>query len=761
VTIGGTNFQSGATTQFGGAAATGVTVVSSTRITATTPAHAAGKVDVQVTNPDGKMGTAVGAFTFAEAPTISGVSPNTGPSAGGTSVTITGTGFQTGASVYFSSAAATGVSVNSATQIQATTPANDAGAVYVVVTNPDGLMATLSGGFTYVAPPPTVTGVAPNYGLPAGGTAVTITGTGFQTGAAVTFGGVAGTGVNVLSATQIQAVTPAHATGAVDVRVTNPDSQGATLAGGFAYGTPPPAIIRISPSGGTTAGGTLVTITGTGFQPGVPGTRVTFGGVAGTGVNVLSATQIQAVTPAHATAAVDVRVTNPDSQSATRTGGFTYTTGGVTISSVSPEVGSTAGNTAVTITGSGFQSGATVTFGGVGATGVNVTSSTQITAKTPAQASPGSVDVAVTNPDSSSGVLANGFNYEAVPSTVYFNDDFESGTTEHQFVSGATAPAVVASGDNGVVAQSGTQMLKCVVSQTNANTSSKPTYVFGNASAPWLSDAYPANPALSNANGLFIRFWMLVHSDAVANLQRYEGPPCGLNDFGASPCGQIKLLINRWQNRNTASGWLILTWGPESSSSWPNVSAIVDTGLGGEGQVGFLNLFAITADEWVEVQTWMKSTSSSVTNQVIATGNGVTTTFTNLSTAIGLAPCSLTITAGAATGADNCSGSISGSGISGSIGTYFQGTISSLTFSNPPPNGQQILASYTQGAGEEKVWVNGNLVVQTGPRHDMGNADPASQQQWQGGLTYTQDSGGAPMTIYVDNVEAADGYIDP
>ena len=64
VTITGTNFVSGATVSFGGAAATGVSFVSSTGLTATTPAHAAGAVNVVVTNPSAQSGTLTNGFTY-------------------------------------------------------------------------------------------------------------------------------------------------------------------------------------------------------------------------------------------------------------------------------------------------------------------------------------------------------------------------------------------------------------------------------------------------------------------------------------------------------------------------------------------------------------------------------------------------------------------------------------------------------------------------------------------------------------------------
>ena len=414
VTITGTGFQSGATVKFGGVAATSVTFGSATQITATSPAHAAGAVDVVVTNPDTQTGTLTAGYLYANAPTVSSVSPVGGPLAGGTVVTITGTGFQNGATVKFGGVAAIGVTFGSATQITATSPAHAAGAVDVVVTNPDAQTGTLTAGYLY-ANGPTVTSVSPVGGPLAGGTVVTITGTGFQSGATVKFGGVAATGVTFGSATQITATSPAHAAGAVDVVVTNPDTQTGTLTAGYLYANGP-TVTSVSPVGGPLAGGTVVTITGTGFQSGA---TVKFGGVAATGVTFGSATQITATSPAHAAGAVDVVVTNPDTQTGTLTAGYLYANG-PTVTSVSPVGGPLAGGTVVTITGTGFQNGATVKFGGVAAIGVTFGSATQITATSPAHAA-GAVDVVVTNPDTQTGTLTAGYLYANAPTVTSVN----------------------------------------------------------------------------------------------------------------------------------------------------------------------------------------------------------------------------------------------------------------------------------------------------------------------------------------------------
>ena len=451
VTITGTNFAAGATVKFGATAATNVVVVSGTQITATTPVGSAGAVTVTVT-VSGQAGSLATGFTYVVAPTVSSVSPNSGPAAGGTAVTITGTNFAAGATVTFGATAATNVVVVNSTTITATTPAGSAGAVTVTVTV-NGQSGSLTNGFTYVVPP-TVTSVSPNGGSTAGGTGVTITGTNFVTGATVTFGSTAATNVVVVSGTQITATTPAGSAGAVTVTVTV-SGQAGSLATGFTY-VVAPTVSSVSPNSGPAAGGTAVTITGTNFAAGV---TVKFGTTAATNVLVVNSTTITATTPAGSTGAATVTVT-VNGQSGTLTNGFTYLAP-PTVTSVSPNSGSAAGGTAVTITGTNFVTGATVTFGSTAATNVVVVSGTQITATTPA-GSAGAVTVTVTV-SGQTGSLATGFTYVVAPtvSSVSPNNGPVAGGTAltitgTNFATGATVTFGVAAATNVVVVNSTT-----------------------------------------------------------------------------------------------------------------------------------------------------------------------------------------------------------------------------------------------------------------------------------------------------------------
>ena len=453
VTITGTNFATGATVTFGATAATNVVVTNSTTITATTPAGNAGAATVTVT-VSGQSGSLSNGFTYIAPPTVTSVSPNNGPAVGGTTITITGTNFATGAAVIFGGAAATNVGVTNSTTITATTPAGTAGAVTVTVTV-NGLSGSLSNAFTYVVPP-TVTDVSPNSGSTAGGTAVTITGTNFATGATVTFGTTAATNVVVTNSTKITATTPVGTAGAVTVTVTNPGSQTGSLTSGFTY-VVVPTVSSVSPNNGPVAGGTTVTITGTNFSAGA---TVTFGTAAGTNVAVTNSTSITATTPAGTAGAVTVTVT-VNGQSGSLSNGFSYVVP-PTVTNVSPNSGSTAGGTAVTVTGTNFATGATVTFGTTAATNVVVTNSTTITATTPAGAA-GAVSVTVSNPGSQNGILPSGFTYVVVPTVTSVspnNGPVAGGTavtiTGTNFATGATVTFGGTAATNVVVTNSTT-----------------------------------------------------------------------------------------------------------------------------------------------------------------------------------------------------------------------------------------------------------------------------------------------------------------
>jgi sugar lactone lactonase YvrE len=152
VKLTGDAYYVGCTVTFGGTPATNVTVNSINEVECIVPAHAAGAEDVVLTNIDGGTVTAVGAFEYLAAPTITASDPAVGPVAGGTAVTLTTTGVNASALVYFDATLATDIVVVSATQVTCKTPAHLAGYVNISIYNTDGGIGTLISGFYYQAP---------------------------------------------------------------------------------------------------------------------------------------------------------------------------------------------------------------------------------------------------------------------------------------------------------------------------------------------------------------------------------------------------------------------------------------------------------------------------------------------------------------------------------------------------------------------------------------------------------------------------------
>lgn len=408
VTITGANFSGATAVTFGATAAAGFTVVSPTTITATSPSGA-GTVDIRVTSVGGTSATsAADQFTYIPSPTVSSISPTAGPQTGGTTITITGTNFTGVTAVTFGATSAASFTFNSATSITATSPAGSS-TVDIRVTTAGGTSATSAADqFTYIGPP-TVTSISPASGPLAGGTTVTITGSGFSGATAVTFGATVASGFTVNSATSITATSPAGS-GTVDIRVSTIGGTSTTSAADqFTYAAAP-SVAAVAPTAGPFAGGTSVAITGTGFTA---ATAVTFGATVATSYTVNSATSITAVSPAGA-GTVDIRVTSPGGTSATSAADqFTYTAA-PTVTSVSPTSGPAPGGTSVTVIGSSFTGATAVTFGVTAATSFTVNSATAITATAPAGT--GVVDVRVTTVGGTSATTAaDQFSYLGAP----------------------------------------------------------------------------------------------------------------------------------------------------------------------------------------------------------------------------------------------------------------------------------------------------------------------------------------------------------
>ncbi|OGF47874.1 MAG: hypothetical protein A2536_00270 [Candidatus Firestonebacteria bacterium RIFOXYD2_FULL_39_29] len=200
------------------------------------------------------------------------------------------------------------------------------------------------------------------------------------------------------------------------------------------------SIISIDPAGGTTDGGTTVTITGLGFTGTTVVTQVKFGSLNATSFIVDSNTQIRAIAPAQIEGAVNIVAMSSVGSSPSVSGDiYTYFIAGTVpvITKLNPVYGPSTGGATVVITGSGFTgvTGANgVKFGNLNAESYVVNSDTKITAKTKAHAV-GVVDVVVTNQTGLSLViLADQYNYTLTAPV--------SGSTSYVYPSPSTGSTV-------------------------------------------------------------------------------------------------------------------------------------------------------------------------------------------------------------------------------------------------------------------------------------------------------------------------------
>ncbi len=414
----GSNFTAATAVTFGSTAATDFTVLSDTALVATAPAGSAGTVDITVTTPSGTSSTgSADHYTYTSAPSapsVSSLGTSSGGSGGGTVVIVTGTGFTGATGVSFGSYPASAFFVNSDTQLTVVSPAQAAATVDLTVTTPSGTSSTSSSDhFTYsAASAPSVSSVSSSSGPTAGGVYVTISGSNFTGASAVSFGSNAATSFTVVSDGTIFALAPAGSAGTVDVTVTTPSGTSSTGSSDHYTYVAAPTVTGISPSSGSTVGGTSVTITGTNFTG---ATTVYFGTTAVTSFTVASSTSITITAPAGSAGTVDITVVTAGGTSATSSSDhFTYVAPPV-VSGVSPSSGSTSGGTSVSISGSHFTGATAVYFGSTAATSFTVNSDGSITAVSPA-GSAGTVDITVvTAAGTSTTSSADHFTYAGVP----------------------------------------------------------------------------------------------------------------------------------------------------------------------------------------------------------------------------------------------------------------------------------------------------------------------------------------------------------
>jgi len=325
-------------------------------------------------------------------PTISSISPPSGPESGGTTVTIVGSNLASATEVLFGTVRAT-ITATSASSVTVKAPAGT-GNVAIAVVTPAGRALTPSRAYAYVRAtpnPPTITALSASAGPAVGGNTITITGANLAGATSVTFGGVPAT-ITAATSTSITVSLP-PCPGPVDVVVTTPAGS-VTLARGYT-GVPAPTVTALSRTTGPAAGGNTITITGTNLASAI---RVLFGGAKAVITAATGTTVTVTVPPGSGT--VDVTV-ETSGGSVKRPGGYAYGSNASTlptISGVTPSAGAANCRNTIKVSGTNLAETTEVRVGASVAT-IIATTSTTVTAITPPGS--GTVDVSITTPNGS------------------------------------------------------------------------------------------------------------------------------------------------------------------------------------------------------------------------------------------------------------------------------------------------------------------------------------------------------------------------
>jgi hypothetical protein len=446
---------------------TGVTFVSSTQLTCTAQAHAAGTVDIRVLNEDGQQVDKVSAFSYLPAPTISNVFETANGAGdqdvratGGDQITVVGNNFIGGTTVTVNGASCTNLVVVSGTSITCDSPTTAPGTYAPVLVSGDTQTVT-SGVSLIVRGAPTITNIEHNSfsGVAAGpidgtGHSIKISGTNFYGTPVVTVGGNACTTVAGLTATEFTCTAPDNSGSGgaevVDVVVTNQDSQAVTAANSWEFKAAPTfgSITAPTAAGGPLAGGTVLVIAGTNFFNDVDNPLTVVLDVAGTAaacaVSTNSATSVTCTTTAHVAATVAITITNSDGQLVTSGGVYSYNPAPTVTTALNAgdAFGDSSGTILITIAGTGFITGATVDIGGSTCTGPNVLSAISMQCTTAATGTHSLDDVVVTNPDGQTGTAIDGWQYTLAPTVTAVVG------TAHGEAFGSNSDAVTLTGTN-------------------------------------------------------------------------------------------------------------------------------------------------------------------------------------------------------------------------------------------------------------------------------------------------------------------------
>ncbi|HVJ54435.1 MAG TPA: IPT/TIG domain-containing protein, partial [Aliidongia sp.] len=359
-------------------------------------------------------------------PTVTSLTPTSGPAAGGTSVTIAGSGFTGASSVKFGGVSGTGISVVNDDQITVTAPAGSAGLVDITVTTPNGTSPTsASDEFTYAAlTAPPVTGpvtATVGYGSVSNAIALNLSG---GPATSVSIASAPAHGAATASGTSIRYTPAAGFFGGDSFTYKAANTAGTSTAATISINVPAPTV-SVAPT--TLAGGTVGTaysqsLAASGGQgPYTFSTTLASGTLPG-GLALSSNGTISGTPTTVGTFSFTVKGT--DSSAPTHA---SFTSGTISliiaapgtpiVATISPASGPTFGGNAVTITGANLNGATGVKFGTVAATGVTVVSAGKIVATVPGGAV-GTVDVRVTTALGTSPASALDHYTYVVPDTI-------------------------------------------------------------------------------------------------------------------------------------------------------------------------------------------------------------------------------------------------------------------------------------------------------------------------------------------------------
>ena len=269
--------------------------------------------DLHLVGADGEKDVVVGVVEVkAPAPVIASLDATTGTSAGGTTVRLSGSGFQAGAYVLFGGREVASAAWIDASTCEVVTPSHGPATVDVSIHNPDGQQARLSSAYSFTADPQ-FTSLFPEAGQSSGGTEVMIQGASFAPDIEVFLDGTP-LFVEWQSSSLLRVFTQAHAVGSAQLVLRNPLVPDAVVPDAFRFVPgPDPAISSFTPRKGKGGGGVLVKLQGSGLGD-VQEVRFGVdplsgqGGKAAASVTVKNALTVDAVAPSFSAGSYGIKV---------------------------------------------------------------------------------------------------------------------------------------------------------------------------------------------------------------------------------------------------------------------------------------------------------------------------------------------------------------------------------------------------------------------------------------------------------------------